>query len=79
MVFTGFGVPDEPWQLVSAEGKPAEFDVVCFGLLMPSEDEEEWSCVEMPLSEFAAVPGGMLKEEFIPATFPDAVPFPHTE
>lgn len=46
---------------------------------MPSEDEEEWSCVEMPLSEFAAVPGGMLKEEFIPATFPDAVPFPHTE
>jgi hypothetical protein len=52
---------------------------VFFGLLMPTEDEEDWRWVEMPLSELAVVPGVMLDDEFIPATFPDAVPFPYMD
>jgi hypothetical protein len=79
MVFARFGVPDEAWQFFLCEGEPSGLDYVFFGLLMPSEDEEEWSWVEMPLSGLAAVPGVMLDEEFIPATLPDAVPFPYME
>lgn len=79
MVFARFGVPDEPWQLFPTEGEPSALDYVFFGLLMPSEYEEDWSWVEMPRSELAEVPGVMLDDEFIPATFPDAVPFPYVE
>ena len=46
---------------------------------MPSEDEEHWSWVEMPLSELEAVPGAILDDEFPPARFPDAVPFLYAE
>ena len=79
MVFARFGVPDEPWQFFPCEGEPSGFDYLFFGLLMPSEDEEDWKWVEMSLSELAAVPGAMLDEEFSPATFPDAVRFPYME
>jgi len=62
-----------------AEGEPAGADYLFFGLLMASEDESDWNWVELPLSELITVPGVRLDGEFIPATFPDAVPFPYAE
>jgi hypothetical protein len=67
------------WQFFPTEGEPFGSDYIFFGLLMPSEDEEDWRWVEMPRSALAAVPGVLMDEEFIPATFPDAVPFPCDE
>ena len=79
MVFARFGVPDGAWQFFVAEGEPAGADYLFFGLLMASEDEADWNWVELPLSQLIMVPDVMLDDEFTPATFPDAVPFPYAD
>lgn len=42
---------------------------------MASEEEADWNWAELPLSKLITVPGARLDDEFIPATFPDAVPY----
>ena len=78
-LYARYYVPDEPWQFVVAEGEPAGADFVFFGLLMASEDESDWNWLELPLSELIKVPGAWWDDEFTPATFPDAVPYPYWE
>lgn len=77
--FSRFGVPDGAWQFFVAEGEPAGADYLFLGLLMASEDEADWNWVELPLSQLIMVPDVMLDDEFTPATFPDAVPFPYVD
>ena len=79
MLYSRYHVPDEAWQFFVAEGEPAGADYLFFGLLMASEDEDDWNWVELPLSKLVTVPGTRLDDEFRPATFPDAVPYPYIE
>lgn len=80
MLYARYHVPDEPWQFFVAEGEPAGADYLFFGLLMASEEESDWNSVEeLPLSQLITVPGVRLDDEFMPATFPDAVPYPYVD
>lgn len=79
MLYARYCVADEAWQFFVAEGEPAGADYVFFGLLMASEDEGDWNWSEMRQSDLMKVPGVLLDDEFIPATFPDAVPYPYLE
>jgi hypothetical protein len=44
-----------------------------FGLLTPSEDEQDWRPVEVQLSEIAAVRCSELDNDLVQATFPEAM------
>jgi hypothetical protein len=76
MVYTRFWVPDGAWQFYVTEGEPDGTDYRFYGLLMASEEEENWNWQGVRLSDLVRMTGVVLDPEFVPGTFPDAVPHP---
>lgn len=79
MVYARYLVPDVAWQFYVTNGQHDDREYVLFGLLMPSEDDREWSWTSLRESTLERIIGVQRDEEFVPGPFPDSVPYPFLE
>lgn len=75
-VYAHYFVPDLAWHYYVTNGTPRGREYELFGLLLPSEHEEDWSWARVMVSDLERIAGAERDEGFVPGWFPDAVPYP---
>jgi hypothetical protein len=78
VVYAHYLVPDRAWHYYVTNGNPRR-DYELFGLLLPSEDEEEWRWTSLRESALEKIVGVRRDEAFVPGPFPDSVPYPYSD